>query len=70
MAGYRLLETAELVRAVIRDLKTFHAGQPLQDDAVVVCLDRPETGIGERPSGGIDVQPVRRVHAWRTGWSA
>jgi serine phosphatase RsbU (regulator of sigma subunit) len=37
--NYRLLGSAELVRAVIRDFKTFHASRRQQDDAVVLCLD-------------------------------
>jgi serine phosphatase RsbU (regulator of sigma subunit) len=39
--SYRLLGTAELVRAVIRDLIAFHGGELLADDAVVLCLDVP-----------------------------
>jgi len=37
----RLLGAAELVRAVIRGLRQAHDGRPLQDDAVVLCLDVP-----------------------------
>jgi len=37
--GLRLLGAAEVVRALIRELRAFHGGQPQQDDAVVLCLD-------------------------------
>ena len=37
--GFRLLGAAEVVRALVRELRTFHSGRPQQDDAVVLCLD-------------------------------
>lgn len=37
--GLRLLDAAGVVRALIRELRAFHAGDPLRDDAVVLCLD-------------------------------
>jgi len=37
----RLLGAAELVRAVTRELRQAHGDRPLQDDAVVLCLDVP-----------------------------
>jgi hypothetical protein len=37
--GYRLLGSAELVRAVIRELRSFHDGSPQADDAVILCVD-------------------------------
>jgi len=39
LQGFRLLGAAEVVRALVRELRTFHDGQPQQDDAVVLCLD-------------------------------
>jgi hypothetical protein len=35
----RLLRAAEVVRAIVRGLRSFHAGHPQRDDAVVLCLD-------------------------------
>jgi serine phosphatase RsbU (regulator of sigma subunit) len=35
----RLLRAPEVVRTIVRGLRTFHDGEPQQDDAVVLCLD-------------------------------
>jgi serine phosphatase RsbU (regulator of sigma subunit) len=48
--GLRLLGAAEVVRALIRELRTFHSGQPQQDDAVVLCLDAHGRAVSGRAS--------------------
>jgi serine phosphatase RsbU (regulator of sigma subunit) len=48
--GCRLLGAADLVRRVIDDLSGFHAGHPLQDDAVVMCLDLPRQQVTDEVS--------------------
>jgi hypothetical protein len=39
LRGTRLLAADEAVRHVMRELSAHHEGKPLDDDAVVLCLD-------------------------------
>ncbi|MFE1500756.1 SpoIIE family protein phosphatase, partial [Streptomyces albidoflavus] len=39
LTATRLLPPTQVPGAVLRELATYHGGTPLEDDALVVCLD-------------------------------